>query len=175
MAGSRKPKIETACNWLQKMVRSEAALTDTQAAMFGGKYETREVQVGYCACVTCGVVLPYKTTWSQQAKGKTKIAMQGGHWIRRSATRGVLALCEDNVHPQCSVCNTPDKYGNGDGNKQAYDAFILHHLGIERMLELESLKQSPLPADEIVRLSDTYRKRNNNAEKELAKYAIDNE
>ena len=45
---------------------------------------------GFCQCVTCGSIEPYKD-------------MQGGHFIQRGKT--ATKLVEKNINPQCVCCN----------------------------------------------------------------------
>ena len=109
-------KPETAASWLQKMVRAEAALASTADVMLSGQYTRIEVPVGQCACVTCGIVLPWS---SPSYKGRQ---MQGGHWIPKSQGREMLMLLEDNVWPQCSLCNLPETRAGGWGNREPVGA-----------------------------------------------------
>ena len=157
-------KPETAASWLQKMVRAEAALASTADVMLSGQYTRLEVPVGQCACVTCGIVLPWS---SPSYKGRQ---MQGGHWIPKSQGREMLMLLEDNVWPQCSLCNLPETRAGGWGNREIFNGFILHHLGFARFQIIERLKTATLTADEINELSDNYRVRYRKAKQELERY-----
>ena len=49
---------------------------------------------GYCSCVTCGDTMK----WNE--------GMNGGHFIDRGHT--VTKIMEENVHPQCNACNSPN-------------------------------------------------------------------
>ena len=96
--------------------------------------------------------------------------MQGGHWIPKSQGREMLMLLEDNVWPQCSLCNLPETRAGGWGNREIFNGFILHHLGFARFQIIERLKTATLTADEINELSDHYRVRYRKAKQELERY-----
>jgi hypothetical protein len=161
-------KPETAAGWLQRLVRARAGVAHTQAAMIEGHYQTIETAIGMCCCVTCGRLLPWKSKWKHQSK--KHIIIQGGHWIPKSKGREWLMLCEENVYPQCSVCNMPDSSGSGYGNKQAFDTFIFHHLGMDRMKQLQAEVRRTLNRDQVKELSDKYRLEFHKLRRKLERY-----
>ena len=79
---------------------------------------------GYVSCVTCGVTKHYKDQ------------IHGGHFIERGyrATK----LLEENIHPQCSGCNSFKH-----GNQVPYTLYMIDMYGREFVDELEILKHEP--------------------------------
>lgn len=78
---------------------------------------------GYVSCVTCGVT----RIWNDR--------MQGGHFIPRGRT--ATKLLEENVHPQCDVCNGPFG-GTAPGNPVAYTLYMEDMYGRDFVEDLQS-------------------------------------
>jgi len=78
---------------------------------------------GYCICVTCGTMKPYKE-------------MHAGHFIH--ASKGSLVSYDDrNIHPQCPGCNT-----YRGGMLIEYTLFIQKTYGNETIDELKQMKNT---------------------------------
>lgn len=107
----RKRAYRQAWNFLSKAIRLEAASENT----------------GYCQCVTCGAVLPWKE-------------MDAGHWI--GGRRESILFEEDQVNCQCHKCNRyhiANPWGVTAKQKKvdaAYDRFMLKTHGQDRMDEM---------------------------------------
>jgi hypothetical protein len=77
---------------------------------------------GYVRCVTCGVV----RKWND--------GIQGGHYISRRKLHH--KLLEENIHPQCKMCNGPLK-----GNPYKYTLFMEDMYGrdfVEKLIETQN-------------------------------------
>ena len=83
---------------------------------------------GYCQCVTCGKVDHYK-------------AMQGGHFYSRRHT--VFKLFEENISPQCAVCNL---YGMKTTKiQEAYRIYMEDMYGARRVRAMQKLSWRASP------------------------------
>ncbi|MCK5016847.1 MAG: recombination protein NinG [Candidatus Peribacteraceae bacterium] len=92
---------------------------------------------GYVSCVTCGVTRHYLD------------GMQGGHFIQRARTQ--VKLTEENVNPQCNICNGPCGT-SAAGNPIAYTKYMQDTYGQEFIdeLVLESQKTRKYTKGEVV-------------------------
>lgn len=77
---------------------------------------------GYVSCVVCGVTRHYRD------------GMHGGHFISRG--RLATKLVEENIHPECRLCNMP-----GSGHEAGYAAFMVDTYGKEFIEELHSMSR----------------------------------
>jgi 5-methylcytosine-specific restriction endonuclease McrA len=78
---------------------------------------------GYCRCISCGEVKPYKE-------------MDAGHFIPKS--RGLsIYFYEDNVHAQCRQCNTFQH-----GNLYKYGKALEGKIGDKAIKEIEKLSKT---------------------------------
>jgi len=78
---------------------------------------------GYCRCISCGIVKPYKE-------------MDAGHFIPKS--RGMsIYYEEDNVHAQCRQCNT-----FLHGNLYSYGKTLELKIGMKRINEITKLSRT---------------------------------
>ena len=77
---------------------------------------------GYCTCVSCGVVKPWKE-------------VDAGHWVSRVhlSTRWHPL----NVFPQCKRCN-----GFLGGNYPAYSLWMFDNVGLTMMQDLQEMKNN---------------------------------
>ena len=148
-----KPDIQLAAKELQLLVRAEAgACTKRQLCVQSGRPVKAVSPLGYCRCVTCGVLLAYKgSSWDGNH-------MQGGHYLRgRTGAKSVM-LDERNVHPQCSGCNGRI---NSEDVQANYRIYMMDRYGESECQELLMRKNvcGPPSDDEIVRLREDFRKR----------------
>lgn len=92
-------------------------ILDKQVSIYVRK--TNQFAGGYCACYTCGKMLPINE-------------IDAGHYISRRfyATRYEL----DNIRPQCPGCN---KYRGGEPVK--FRMRLVEELGEERVKQLEDM------------------------------------
>lgn len=111
----------------QKMIRAEAGAREgLEAVVKQGTIQHVNAPIGYCACVTCGKVLP----WSVDTKSGQE-GMDTGHCIAGRAASIVLE--ESNVAPQCQFCNK-----HQHGMPEAYERWFVRVRG---KAELDRLKQ----------------------------------
>ena len=98
---------------------------------------------GYCQCVTCGKVDHYK-------------AMQGGHFYSRRHT--VFKLFEENISPQCAVCNL---YGMKTTKiQEAYRIYMEDMYGARRIRAMQRLawrKPPKFNRQDVLDLQKEYR------------------
>ena len=81
---------------------------------------------GYCSCVTCGDTRHYKDS------------MQGGHFRPRG--KAGTKLLEENLHPQCSSCNS---FGMKFHGKEAeYTVYMIDMYGKDFVDELITISNS---------------------------------
>lgn len=83
----------------QKMIRAEwAARKDSlEQAVVDGRMGLVRRRRGFCACVTCGRVLPWI------GGGGAFGQMHAGHFL--ASRRNSIVFEEDNIAPQCAHCN----------------------------------------------------------------------
>ena len=126
----------------QKMIRAEAA---AQPAGFceviaGGELCQVRRDIGFCACVTCGKILPCKGNgpWKENA-------LHTGHFL--ASRRNSILFEEDNCAPQCSHCNY-----HRSGEQQLFRKWMLAVRGSETVERLERLKNEvrAFSRDELV-------------------------
>jgi len=91
-------------------------MLDKEMSVYVRNY--RQIAPGYCKCVTCGKIMPWKQ-------------MQCGHYISRRvyATRFDL----DNMRPQCAGCN-----GFRDGEHTKFRFALVEEIGEEKVKALEA-------------------------------------
>ena len=110
---NRKPRkkatiqqeVEKAAVLLQKLVRLKASN-----------------KLGFCECVTCGVIKHYKE-------------MQGGHYYGRKEL--IFKLYEENIHPQCAGCNW--KGMNTTKIRERYRIYMEDMYGVRRVKAMNRL------------------------------------
>lgn len=106
-----------------KKRKSISALSNEVAALLQKLVRIKAADSnGNCVCVSCGRI----NHWTE---------MDGGHFIsrRHMSTR----LMEENIHPQCKMCN-----GYLKGNLTSYTLYMIDRYGRKFIDELELLKQS---------------------------------
>jgi hypothetical protein len=87
---------------------------------------------GYCECVTCGKVYPWKK-------------MDAGHFIGGHRSYNFFDL--RNIHPQCTFCN---RYMHG--NLLPYNDFMIATYGKEVVDELRKYKEKIFTVKELEHL-----------------------
>lgn len=139
---SRQRMLESARQWqlgtysarfvapvFQQMIRAEAAAQPSGlcVVIVDGELSQALREVGFCACVTCGTIAP----WKGNAIGGGVI--ETGHFI--ASRRNSILFEETNVAPQCKLCNR-----HRGGEQQLYRKWMLAVRGIEVVERLERLK-----------------------------------
>ena len=114
----------------QQMIRAEAAAQPSGlcVVIVDGELSQAMREVGFCACVTCGKILPWKGNgpWKENA-------LHTGHFL--ASRRNSILFEEDNVAPQCNHCNY-----HRDGEQQLFRKWMLAVRGLEVVERLERLK-----------------------------------
>ena len=135
LEGARKYQIGTysarfVAPEFQKMIRAEAAAVPSGlcVVIVDGELSQALREVGFCACVTCGKILPWKGNgpWKENA-------LHTGHFL--ASRRNSILFEEDNVAPQCNYCNF-----HRDGEQQLFRKWMLAVRGAEAVERLERLK-----------------------------------
>lgn len=91
-------------------------------------------------CISCG--------------STTAVSYHAGHY-RTTAAASQLRFDEDNVHSQCAACNV-----HKSGAITSYRAALIHKIGIERVVALETNNESIKYTPEILaEIRKTYRKK----------------
>jgi len=133
----------------QQVIRAEAAAMPDglTTCIIGGDIGQAFRQVGYCACVTCGKILPWKgnTAWMVGVNH-----MHTGHFLA-SRCNSIL-FEEENVAPQCSACNV---YRSGE--QQLFRKWMLE-VRPEHIERLERLKtqSKQFTRDELIDMRICY-------------------
>ena len=121
-----------------EMIRAEAgAFIGVVPAVVGGKIESMASPLGYCVCVTCGTLHPWKCD-KKSGEGK----LDSGHFL--SSDR--IALEESNCHPQCVYCNR-DKSGSGS-HYRLYMETVYGQDEIDRLYRIAGDRLYPAPLRE---------------------------
>ena len=131
----------------QQMIRAEYASRPGRGmlAIVDGKPQRVSRRLGYCVCVTCGKVAPWKSGLG---------GMHCGHFL---ASRCFSILFEeDNVAPQCSGCN---RYHSG--RPQEFRLWMEHVRGLEVVERLQQLKATSrhFTREELVDMRIEYKRR----------------
>lgn len=122
---------------MAKKTKTIAKLVDAAAVLLQKYVRLKAMdEQGYVACVTCGAVKHWKDH------------MHGGHFVSRAAV--ATKLMEENVHPQCSHCNS---FRSED--MIAYTLYMQDMYGRPFVEELQRLKSIPkkytrLEVEEII-------------------------
>jgi hypothetical protein len=113
----------------QQMIRAEAAAQPSGlcVVIVDGELSQALREVGFCACVTCGTIAP----WKGNTFGGGEI--ETGHFI--ASRRNSILFEETNVAPQCKLCNR-----HRGGEQQLYRKWMLAVRGPEAVERLERLK-----------------------------------
>ena len=142
----------------QSMIRAEAGAMPAglTPVMIDCELGQALRQVGQCVCVTCGTIGPYKGNF---IGGGT---IETGHFLA-SRCNSIL-FEEDNVAPQCKVCNN---YRSGE--QQLFRKWMLIVRGPEAVERLEKLKPTSrqFSRDELVDMRIGYAARLTAAEERM--------
>lgn len=113
----------------QLMIRAENAARPSgfSPAIVRGELSQVHRETGQCACVTCGKVGP----WKGNSAGGGEI--ESGHFIA-SRRMGVL-FEQNNVHPQCKLCNR-----HLAGNQGCYELWMRKVFGQDEVDRLRQLR-----------------------------------
>lgn len=135
----------------QKMIRAEAAAVpdSEELAVVNGELCFVSRSVGYCVCVTCGKVLPWKGNgpWKENA-------LHTGHFL--ASRRLSILFEEDNCAPQCSHCNY-----HRSGEQQLFRKWMIAVRGQGTVERLEQLKNTVVSftREQLVDMRIAYKKR----------------
>ncbi len=133
-------------DYSKKTYQQLVKILDREVSIYVRK--THQFGDGYCACYTCGKVLPIGE-------------IDAGHYISRRfyATRYEL----DNIRPQCTGCN---KYRGGEPVK--FRMRLVEEIGEERVRRLESLAvmngDKHLPREELIGKIKEFKAKNKEVE-----------
>jgi len=134
----------------QAMIRAEAGAVPSgfTEAVQGGQIVSVYRSVGYCVCITCGKVLPWKNTGGSSSKLDT------GHFV--PSRRASILFEETNVAPQCVACN---QYGGGKTSE--YRIWMEAVRGIDEIERLERLRNTSrqFTREELVDMRIEYKAR----------------
>ena len=86
-------------------------------------------KLGFCECVTCGVIKHYKEA-------------QGGHFYGRKEVLR-FKLMEENIHPQCAACNWHGM--NTTKIRERYRMYMEDMYGARRIRAMQKLAWRPAP------------------------------
>jgi len=142
----------------QRMTRAEYASLPAGETTVIVNAEIAQVlrKVGQCVCVTCGTVGPWKGTFFGGGEIET------GHFL--ASRRNSILLEEDNVAPQCKICNR-----HRAGEQQLFRKWMLYVRGIEVVERLERLKNEVVQftREQLVDLRIGYAARLKDAEEKM--------
>ena len=123
-----------------EMIRAEAgAFVGVVPAVVKGIIWSVYSPLGYCVCVTCGTLHPWKCD-KKSGKGK----LDAGHFL--SSDR--IALEESNCHPQCVHCNR-DKSGSGS-HYRLYMETVYGAEAIQRLYRIAGDRTYQTPLREVL-------------------------
>lgn len=139
----------------QQMIRAEEAAHELRLspAIVDGEMATVFSEVGFCVCVTCGKVEPWKSGLG---------GMHTGHFL--ASRRNSILFDEYNVAPQCSYCNY-----QRSGEQQLFRKWMLAVRGPEVVERLERLKNEVkvFSREELVDMKIAYAARLKAAEEKM--------
>jgi len=134
----------------QEMIRAEAGAQPDGYVFAVKDGMLREVfrQIGECVCVTCGKVLPWRST------GEAGGRLDAGHFLQ--SRRNSILFEALGVNPQCSACNGP-----GGGKQNEYRQWMETVRGKETIERLERLKTTSrqFTREELVDMRIEYMRR----------------
>jgi len=108
---------------------------------------------GQVVCVTCG----FENNWRNSDN-----KMNAGHFV--GGRSNSIVFIEDNVHPQCVVCNC-----HHSGRLDVYESWMVERYGQERVTEIKMLRNQTvkLDAETLNDMRLEYHERVKTAEKRL--------
>ncbi len=126
-----KSLIKLTAAALQKAIRAEAgACVGPTPCVQNGVYTHVIAPLGFCVCITCGVILPWK--YSSRYNGPKT---EAGHFL--ASRRNSIIFEESGIHPQCSGCN---KYKSG--NPASYEIYMRNLYGQPMIDHLRHLRDN---------------------------------
>lgn len=171
---SRQRMIDNARQWqlgtysakfvaplFQQMIRAEAGARPAGlcVVIVDGEVSQAMREIGYCACVTCGKVSPWKGHGQANWKG---YELHTGHFL--ASRRNSILFEEENCAPQCSHCNY-----HRSGEQQLFRKWMLAVRGEATVERLERLKNvvRKFTREELVDMRIGYAARLQAAEKRM--------
>jgi len=162
-ANKRNKMIETAAEYqlgsyarrfvascLQQVIRAEAGADPRPfvTAVVNGELTQVARSSGFCACVTCGTVLPWKNSSATHGR------LDSGHFL---ASRRMSILFEESgINPQCVSCNQ-----HLSGNQGCYTTWMRFMYGQDEIDRLRKLKNTTVQftREELVDMRLAYQAR----------------